>query len=257
MPLRSAAGRGATLLRVAALCLGPATAWAQPGPSAIAPQPIAHASQHPGPLLVHQEGTGEIAKAYGTPRWAASVTAADKSFADLSILLIDGGSFLTPEVMRRFAEAVSSPRRYAAQIRADIVGRLSRASDAIDRAQAERELRELDRLRARGPLVRPVRLANGRRGYSAVLGFSRIDTTFATALPSPDGRYELLVSVALPFDRAGLGSRPAAAQYRQQLIGRPLDAVQAMALSVYRQLFPSRRPRSSLPLPSPLPFPLP
>ena len=32
-----------------------------------------------------------------------------------------------------------------------------------------------------------------------------------------------------------------------------LDAVQAMALSVYRQIFPSRRPRSSLPLPLPLP----
>ena len=257
MPLKSAVRRGATLLRVVALCLAPAAAWAQPGPSAIAPKPIAHAARHPGPLLVHQEGTGEIAKAYGTPRWAASVTAADKSFADLNILLIDGGSFLTPEVVQRFAEAVASPRRYAAQIRADIVGRLSRAGDAIDRAQAERELRELDRLRAAGPLVRPVRLANGRRGYSAVLGFSRIDTTFATVLPSPDGRYELLVSVALPFDRAGLGSRPSAARYRKQLIGRPLDVVQAMALSVYRQLFPSRPslPPPPLPVPSPLPLP--
>lgn len=211
---------------------------AQPPPTAIKPDPVAKAARHPGPLVVRQEGTGEISKAYGTPLWAASVTAEDGSFADVNILLIAGGSFLTPAVTQRFKQAIAAPQRYASDIRRDIVGRLQRASDAEDRAQAERELKELDRLRKCGPLVRAVRLANGRRGYSAVLGFSRIDTSFATVLPSPNGRYELLVSVATPFDSPAPSAKSPTRRYWKALHDRPLDTVQAMAVSIYRQLFP-------------------
>jgi hypothetical protein len=221
-----------------AVVIGAPAAAAQPPPTAIKPDPVAKAARHPGPLVVRQEGTGEISKAYGTPLWAASVTAGDRSFADVNILLIDGGSFLTPAVIQRFKQAIAAPQRYASDIRRDIVGRLQRASDAEDRAQAERELKELDRLRARGPLVRAVRLANRRRGYSAVLGFSRIDTTFATVLPSPDGRYELLISVATPFGSPAPAAKSPTRRYWKALHDRPLDTVQAMAVSVYRQLFP-------------------
>jgi hypothetical protein len=230
---------------LAAVAIAAAAAVAQPPPSAIKSAPVAAAVRHPGPLVVREEGTGEISKAYGTPHWAASITAEDKSFADVNILLIDAGSFLTAAVTQRFAQAIAAPQRYAWDIRQDIVGRLKRASDSEDRAQAERELSELDRLRAHSPLIRPIRLANGGRGYSAVLGFSRIDTTFATVMPSPDGRYELLVSVATPFSSPAPAAGSPAARYWRALHDRPLDTVQAMAMSVYQQLFPSSRDTAS------------
>jgi hypothetical protein len=218
-----------------------AAAAPPPALSDIQPQPIARAVHHPGPLVLRNEGTGEISKSFGAPIWAASVAAPDKSFSDLSILLLDGGSFLTPEIKQRFEQAIAAQSHYVAGIRTDIVGRMARASDAQDRAQAERELTALDRLRAHSKLIRPVRMADGRRGYSAVLGFSRIDTTFATVLPSPDGRYEVLVSIATPFE-GGPAPNPHAARYQRALRDRPLDAVEAMALTVYQQLFPHSGP---------------
>jgi hypothetical protein len=98
-------------------------------------------------------------------------------------------------------------------------------------------LTALDRLRAHSPLIRPVRAGDGPRGYSTVLGFSRIDTTFATVLPSPDGRYEVLVSIATPFD-GGPAPNPKAIRYQRALRDRPLDVVEAIALTVYRLVFP-------------------
>ena len=211
----------------------------QPTPGSIQPAPIARAAGYPGPLVVRPEGTGEISKAYGTPVWAASVTAVDKTFADVNVLLTDGGSFLTSAVRQRFDEAIAAPQRYVAAIRRDIVGRLARAGDAEDRSQAEHELRELDRLRAHSRFVEAVRLPNRRRGYSAILGFSRFDTTFATVLPSPDGRYELLVSVATPFEANAMPASAPSRRYRQRLRDHPLATVEAIALSIYRQLFPA------------------
>lgn len=218
-----------------------AAAAGPPALTAIRPAPIARAAHHPGPLVLRNEGTGEISKSFGTPLWAATVSAPDKSFSDVSILLLDGGSFLTPEVTRRFEQAIAAQNRYVAGIRDDIVGRLARASDAQDRAQAERELTALDRLRAHSPLIRPVAVCDGRRGYSTVLGFSRIDTTFATVLPSPDGRYEALVSIAIPF-AGGPAPNPRATRYQRALRDHPLELVEAMALTVYRQLFPQAAP---------------
>ena len=219
------------LLPLAARAAGP------PALTDIKPAAIARTVHHPGPLVLRNEGTGEISKSFGNPLWAATVSAPDKSFSDVSILLLDGGSFLTPEVKRRFEQAIAAPNHYVAGIRSDIVGRLQRAGDAQDRAQAERELTALDRLRAHSPLIRPVRAGAGQRGYSIVLGFSRIDTTFATVLPSPDGRYELLVSIATPFE-GGPAANPAAARYQRALRDRPLDVVEATALIAYRQVFP-------------------
>lgn len=214
-----------------------AAAAAPPPPTAIRPGPIAKAVHYAGTLVAAEEGTGELSKAYGHPIWAASVTAPDKTFLPVDILLLAGDAFLTADVRRRFEEAIAAPKPYVSGIRDDIVGRLERAGDAVDRDQAERELRELDRLRAGGPLVRPVRLRNGRRGYSVVLGFSRIDTTFATVLPSPDGRYEIVVSVARPFIDPSAPAK-SLSPYQRRMRDHPLDAVEAMALTVYKQLFP-------------------
>ncbi len=221
----------------AAALIAVAAAVVPPKPTAIKPAPIAKAVHYSGPLTVAEEGTGEISKAFGHPIWAASVTAHDEAFLPLSILLLESGSFLTADVRQRFEQAITSPKPYASGIRDDIVGRLQRAGDAVDRSQAERELRELDRVRASGPLVRPVRVRNGRRGYSVVLGFSRIDTTFATVLPSPDGRYDVLVSVARPFTDPTPPAK-ALSPYQRRMRDHPLDAVEAMALATYKQLFP-------------------
>jgi hypothetical protein len=227
-------------LAVAAL-IGATAAAGQPSPSAIKPEVVGRAARHPGPLVVREEGTGEVSKSYGTPVWAATVAAPDESFATLNVVLVEGGSFLTPAVTRRFEEAVAAPQRYAAEIRREIVGRRNRASDAEDRAQADRELKELDRLHTSSPLLRPVRLPNGRRGYTGVLGFSRGEATVATILPSPDGHYDLIVSLSTPFEPGGLTKTLAAARYQSMLQRHPLDTLEPMALAVHRQLFPPQR----------------
>jgi len=221
----------------AAALVAVAAAASPPQPTAIKAGPIAKAARYTGTLVVAEEGTGELSKAYGHPIWAASVKAHDETFLPVDILLLDGGAFLTADVRQRFEQAIAAPKSYVSGIRDDIVGRLQRAGDAVDREQAQRELRELDRLRAGGPLVRRVRLRNAQRGYSVVLGFSRIDSTFATVLPSPDGRYELVISVARPFT-APTPPPKSMSPYQRRMREHPLDTVEAMALAVYKQLFP-------------------
>jgi hypothetical protein len=225
----------------AAALVGATAAAGQPSPSAIKPEAVGRAARFAGPLVVREEDTGEISKDYGRPLWAATVAAPDESFADLNVVLVEGGSFLTPAATKRFEAAVAQPPRYAEEMRREIVGRRDRAGDAEERGQAERELQELDRLSAIGPLLRPVRLLHDRRGYSAVLGFSRIEVTFATILPSPDGRYDLIVSLSTPFESGGLTQTPEAARYQSMLQRRPLDTLEPMALAVHRQLFPPQR----------------
>lgn len=227
------------LCAAAAMAQTPLPTPSKPSASALEAKPIAKAARHPGPLQIHEEGVGEISPSYGMPVWAASVESADDSFAHMLVVLLDGNTFLTPAVSERFDKAIAAPPAYAAQVRGEIDGRRQRADHEQDRQQAEKELAELDRLRAMGPLVRPVPLSNGKRGYATVLGFSRHDTTFATVLPSPDGRYDVLVTVAVPFEPGKLD--PATGRYRTRMREQPLQTVQEMALVIYRQLYPPPR----------------
>jgi hypothetical protein len=186
---------------------------------------MARAARHPGPLLLREVEIDEIARTYGTPVWAVNVSAADGSFAVVRILLLDGGSPLAA----RLAKASAAPHDHAAELRRQAA---AANPDAVG---------QLDRLRAGGPLVRPVNLSNGRLGYAAVLGIARDSITVATLLPSPDGRYETLVTVDAPFQHQGAAPTPELGRYRTRLSGEPLESVQEMAMSVYRQLFPARR----------------
>lgn len=95
----------------------------------------------------------------------------------------------------------------------------------------------------RAALVRPVPLASGRRGYAAILGLTPDATRVAIVLPSPDARYEVVITVEAPFLREGATVAPELGRYRTRLAGAPLDSVQEMALSVYQQLFPPERKR--------------
>lgn len=213
------------MLAIAALA---ATAADRPAPTAIRPGPIARAARHPGPLLVREENIGETSKAYGTAAWVASVSAADGSFAVVSILLLESGSGLAA----RLAKAGAAPQDYEAEVR--------RQAEDADQTEA---LKQLDRMRSQGPLVRPVALANGGRGYAAVLGFGPDTTRVAAILPSPDARYEVVITVAAPFQHDGAAMTPELGRYRTRLAGEPLESVQEMAMSVYRQLFPPERKR--------------
>ena len=188
------------MLSYSSLCIVVATAVVatlsaasgQPQPSAIRAQPIAKAAHFGGTLEVREVGIGEVSKSFGTPLWAVRVTAGTRAFADLNVVLVKRGSYLTPEVIKRFEQASS--------------------------AEAQR-----------------VRLADGRRGYCAVLGVTRDDTTYTAALPSPDGEFELIVSVAVPF--APPTPPLEAARHQILMQNEPLDTVAAIALSIYRQLF--------------------
>jgi hypothetical protein len=227
--------RHRALLVAAALCAAPSAA-AQPSPSAIEPRAVGLRANHPGPLVVREESTGEVAQ--------ATVTAPDNSFAPLSIVLVEGGIALTPSAIKRFEEAIAAPPRYAAEVRREIAARRTPVSADEDRDRAEQEL---DRLVDSGPLLRAVALPGGRRGYTTLLGFSRSDVTVATILPSPDGRYDLIVSVSAPFELGGLTKTLAAARYQSLLQRHPLDAVEPMALTIHRQLFPPPRKGKATP----------
>src|SRR5262245_61102 len=86
----------------------------------------------------------------------------------------------------------------------------------------------------RHPLVKRLPLY-GREGYCAALGVTRDETTYAALLPSPDGQFDLIVSVAVPF--ASPTPPFEAARYQMLMQKQPLETVAAMALSIYRQLF--------------------
>jgi hypothetical protein len=202
----------------------------RPAPSAIRAEPIARAARHPGPLLVREESNRAMAGTYGTPVWVASVSAADGSFAPMSILLLESGSALAASL----AKGGAAPQDYEAELR--------RRADDPNQPEA---LRQLDRLRGQGGLVRPVPLANGRSGYAAVLGFGPDRTRVSTLLPSPDARYELVIIVDVPFQRAGAAMPPELGRYRTRLAGELLESVQEMAMSVYRQLFPPQRKQAT------------
>jgi hypothetical protein len=217
---------------VLAIAATAAVAADRPAPSAIRPEPIARAARHPGPLLVREKGIGEIARTYGTPVWAASVSAADGSFAPMRIILLDGRSSLAAQLEK----ARASPQDYEAEVRHQAIA----GSDDGNQAEA---LRQLARLRTQGPLVRLVPLTTGRRGYAAVLGVGRDTTRIATVLPSPDARYEVVITVDAPFQREAATMTPELGRYRTRLSDEPLETAQEMAMVVYRQLFPPARKR--------------
>ena len=131
------------------------SAIGQPPASTIRPEPIARAARYGGKLTVR-----ELSAADGQV-WAASVTAADQSFAPVTIILKDAGPPPTG------------------------------------------------------------------------------DKAIATVMRSPDGQFDLMVSIQVPaeFPTPTL----AAARYRSLLEREPRELVNAIALSVHRQLFPPPR----------------
>lgn len=209
------------VLAIAALA---AVAADHPAPSAIRPEPIARAARHPGPLLVREGSSGEVASTYGTPLWVASVSAVDGTFGPMRVILLKGGSSLAAQL----AKASAAPQAYEAELRRD-------------GAEQPEALKQLDVLRTQGALVRPVMLTNGRHGYAAILGFAPDATRVATVLPSPDARYDLVVTVDVRLQGDGAVMTQSLGRYRTRLSGEPLESVQEMALSVYRQLFPPQR----------------
>lgn len=166
----------------------------QPLPSAIRTQPIATAAQFGGTLEVRETAVSDLPKSFGTPLWAVRITAETPAFADVNVVLGQGGSYLTPKMIKLFQQTPSSGR----------------------------------------PLVKRLPL-DGREGYCAALGVTREDTTYTALLPSPDGQFDLIVSVAVPF--ASPTPPLEAARHQMLMQKKPLDTVAAMALSIYRQLF--------------------
>ena len=139
-----------------AIVLAATAAIGQPPPSVIRPEPIARAARYGDKLIV------TVGSAAEGQVWAATVTAADRSFAPVTILLKVAGS--------------------------------------IPPAQ---------------------------------------DRVITTVMTSPDGRYDLVVSIEVPaqFPTPTL----AAARYQSLLQREPRELVDAIALSVHRQLFPPPR----------------
>lgn len=219
-----------------------APAAAQPRPQAIQAAAIAKAAGHPGPLRVEPESTSELSKGFGAPLWAVGVDSADGSFGHVSVLLVHRGSFLTEAMGQSLAAAAAAPKETAAAIRADLQGQAERAHDARERARLQQQLQELDAIAARGPITQRLTLPNGRVGYGTMLGYSAAGATFVTALPSPDDRYELLVATGASLEGEHRTPTARSADYERAMRERPLQASEAIALAIYRDLFPPSKP---------------
>jgi len=235
---------------LALVALGAAVAAAQPQPGAITPAAIAAAARHPGPLAVEPESTSELSKGFGTPRWAVGVTSNDGSFGHIAILLVDHGSFLTPDMAGRLAAAAAAPADTAAAIRADLAGQRDRATLADDRVRLGVQLAELDSIIARGALTRRLVLPRGAGaagaagaavGYVTVLGFAAHGATFVAVLPSPDQRWELLVVTGGSLEGEQRKPHEKSAAYEQAMREQPLAVTEAIARAVYAQLFPPKK----------------
>lgn len=242
-----------------------ARAAAPPALAQLAPAPIAAAAAHPGPLLIEKEATSELSKGFGTPRWAAGITSADGSFGHVAVLLVERGSFLTPQMIAPLQAAADDPRQAAAAIRADLQAQRQRATLAADRTRLDEQIAELDTVLAHGPLTRritppfgPVAISAAKSatpgaaatpnaggtpvagvpvGYVTLLGFSASGATCVAALPSPDDRYELLVVAGGSLEGDARKPNPASAAYEKRLREHPLDVTEAIARVVYGQLF--------------------
>jgi hypothetical protein len=210
---------------------------AQPAPNRIDAAAIAAAARHPGPLRVETESTSELSKGFGTPLWAVGVDSADGSFGHVSVLLVQRGTFLTPAMQQRLADAAARPQETADAIRADLQAQMALAHDERERSRLQRHLEEVEAAARSGPITQRIALADGRVGYGTMLGFSAAGGTFVTALPSPDDRYELVVATGGSLEGEHRTPNEKSAAYEQALRERPLQVSEAIARAIYNDLF--------------------
>jgi hypothetical protein len=219
----------------------------QPAPHHIKPEPIAAAAKHPGPLEVEEEATSELSKGFGKAIWAASISSADGSFGHADVLLVEGGSFLGAATRQRFDAAIAAPEETFAALAADLERQLKVATHEEDRARIRREIAALGQLRGGRHLARAIALPHGNRGYVSLLGFGPSGATFVAVMPSPDGRFDLIVLTGGGLESARRTPTAASAPYEDAMQHRPLDVTEAIGVAVSRQLFPPPDPTPSAP----------
>lgn len=209
-----------------------------PDPMRVKAAPIMAVVKHPGPLLIEPEATSELSKGFGNPLWALGITAEDESFAHVTVLLLEGGSFLKPDTIANLDAALAAPAKMAANIRAELDQRLAHAGSPRDTERTQRDIEQFAHLQRGGPIIRRVALPNGRRGYTSLLGFGPYGAGFMTALQGPNDRYELLVLTETAFEGQPPKPNARAAIYQDFVRDHPLAVNQEIAVAIYGQLWP-------------------
>ena len=193
---------------------------------------IAFAASHPGPL--HYEtlnpndaGVGQI----GAPVWCARVYDETNSFSKVTIVFAKRASFLTPETVKKYADAVNQFTNEMTRIIRKDRALNGKTNDTPLVFHTSDLIIDHDKVGG-DSLIRMIPMRDGRTAHVCVAGFGPGGAAFAASFPTADNCYDLFVLTSTSFEGKGLTPLASALDYQKRLKEQPYQLIWDIAMVV-------------------------